>query len=269
MAGFTEGLENHAIKTRVTLCPPNHEDFGALMWHRAPYAKQGAILLVESLARASNPHTEPLLQWLRGHSVPFVLLCFDQFDVSCLPEHHRVCINKTWGFFQSARHLIELGHRRIGFVGGLPGHGIPTPQYDGYAAAMTASGLGVPAECLLHVLTEDPVGAEGGFRGFLDRPDRPEAVVARNDATAVATVRAAQSLGLRVPEDLSVVGYNDEPLARQCAPPLTTVAVPRRQAGRAAVEMLLHAAENPQKGFLFKMFECSLVARGSTAQAKA
>ncbi len=162
--------------------------------------------------------------------------------------------------------LLEQGHRRIGFV---------TEWYDIPAVAGRLRGYreslahyGVPFDPAL-VLREEP-GAFGGHRGvsrLLDLPDPPTGVFCFNDCTAMGAYQAAADRGLRIPDDLSVVGYDDHQLiASSLSPGLTTVALPHYEMGAWAVETLLGLVEDaaaPTDRRLEMLMPCPLVRRDS------
>ncbi|GAA4812631.1 LacI family DNA-binding transcriptional regulator [Streptomyces ziwulingensis] len=135
-------------------------------------------------------------------------------------------------------HLLSAGHRRIAFLGGLPGNTSLDARVRGYRAALAAHGLPAGAA---HVV-DCGLGRAAGHRAMTEllrrNPDFT-AVVAGDDMVAAGVLRAAGEAGLRVPHDLSVVGYNDIPLAEDFNPPLTTVRTPSEELGRAAVRLAL------------------------------
>jgi DNA-binding LacI/PurR family transcriptional regulator len=142
----------------------------------------------------------------------------------------------------AVRHLIELGHRRIGYVGGAT-EGVldftaPVARQAGYRAALEEAGL--PHDAALEVDGEFSV-AGGGRAGrvLLDRPGRPSAVFAASDEMAIGVLRTARDLGLRVPEDLSVIGIDDHEMAEIFD--LTTIAQPVHEQGRVAAQQVLSA----------------------------
>jgi len=258
ITGYTQALDRHHIKTRfLPLLNEEDKEFGSLMWDRVPLSRQGCVVV--------NLRNRALMEWLNEHGVPFVVQCYFHYDASVLPPHHRVFINKTGGSYLATRHLIDLGHRRIGHVGARPGYPHPNPNWEGYQAAMQCAGLDIPEQDLVHVVTDDPMEALGPVTEFLRRPDRPTAVVVRNDVTAMVTVQVAKSLGIKVPQDLSVIGMNDQPEAETTDPPLTTVAIPRQELGRCAMEMLLAVAEGSFGEFQSRALDCRLVVRNTTA----
>jgi LacI family transcriptional regulator len=162
--------------------------------------------------------------------------------------------------------LLEQGHRRIGFVADW--YDIPAVEgrLQGYRQSLAS--YGVPFDPAL-VLREEP-GAHGGHRGvsrLLELPDLPTAVFCFTDSMAMGAYRAVADRGLRVPDDFSVVGYDDHPLiASSLAPGLTTVALPHYEMGVWAVRTLLELTEDPAGATdrrLEKLMPCPLVRRDS------
>jgi LacI family transcriptional regulator len=139
----------------------------------------------------------------------------------------------------ATEHLLGLGHRRIAMLTGRPDLASAQLREQGYREAMTHAG--VPVEpALVQVGEYDPrLSAEAAGR-LLARPDPPTAVFAANDQSAIATMEVAGRLGMRVPDDLSVVGFDNVPEAALSIPPLTTVEQPIHEMGRRAVEMLIN-----------------------------
>jgi LacI family transcriptional regulator len=168
------------------------------------------------------------------------------------------------GAIQATRYLIELGHTRIGFIAGRTDLRSSIARDAGYRRAMADAGL-----------TVDPglVGS-GSYRQdavrlaaleMLARPDRPTAVFAANDLSALEIVRVAAELGLDVPRDLSVVGFDDVPEASAASPALTTVRQPMQTLGAEAARMLLSLMQGDAlKGTHLKL-PTRLVLRGTTA----
>jgi LacI family transcriptional regulator len=145
---------------------------------------------------------------------------------------------------QAVEHLLDLGHRRIAFVGGNPANPGLRARAVGYREALR--GAGVPLDPDL--VSEEGMGTAGdAVARMLARSDPPTAVFATNDADAFAVVRTVLRAGLRVPGDVSVVGYDDTYSAMLTVPRLTTVHTSMHDIGRAAVDTLLrlHAGEKP------------------------
>ncbi|MGW1026391.1 LacI family DNA-binding transcriptional regulator [Streptomyces sp. NPDC002577] len=143
-------------------------------------------------------------------------------------------------------HLLSAGHRRIVFVGALPGNTALDARVAGYRAALAEHGL--PPEAA-HVV-DCGLGRSAGLRAMTallkESGGAPDftAVFAGDDMVAAGVLRAAADAGLRVPEDISVVGYNDIPLAEDFDPPLTTVRTPAEELGRSAVRLALRDPEH-------------------------
>ncbi|MFF8971918.1 LacI family DNA-binding transcriptional regulator [Streptomyces sp. NPDC014995] len=140
-------------------------------------------------------------------------------------------------------HLLSAGHRRIVFLGGLPGNTTLDARVAGYRAALAEHGL-PPAAA--HVV-DCGLGRANGHRAMTEllKGEREfSAVFAGDDMVAAGAIRAISDAGLRVPGDISVVGFNDIPLAEDFNPPLTTVRTPAEELGRAAVRIVLRDPEN-------------------------
>lgn len=170
--------------------------------------------------------------------------------------------NHSTGGRQAVEHLIGLGHRRIGFVGGDPANPGLRARFGGYREALL--GAGIPDDPAL--VSEEGMGSGGtAVRRLLALAEPPTAVFATNDADAFAVIRAVVDAGLRVPEGVSVVGYDDTYSVMQTVPRLTTVHTSMHDIGRAAVDTLLriHAGERPFSHHL--ELATTLVERESTA----
>jgi LacI family transcriptional regulator len=142
------------------------------------------------------------------------------------------------GAWLGVRHLLDLGHRRIAMITGRPDLQSAQLREDGYRLALTEAGVPIDEE-LIQLGAFDPEIAREAARRLLTRGDRPTAVFAANDQSALTTMEVAAEMGLRVPEDLSVVGFDNVPEAALADPPLTTVEQPIRQMGHRAMELLV------------------------------
>ncbi|MEV0268038.1 MAG: LacI family DNA-binding transcriptional regulator [Hamadaea sp.] len=138
----------------------------------------------------------------------------------------------------ATNYLLELGHRRIGFIGGRPDLESARLREVGFREAMAAAGVTVD-ETLVRVGGYRTETAEGPARELLSQANRPTAVFAANDLSAIATVHAANSLGLSVPDDLSVIGFDNVPESAMASPPLTTIKQPLQQMGAEALRLLV------------------------------
>ena len=157
------------------------------------------------------------------------------------------------------RYLLGLGHRRIGFVAGHPDHGAVGERLHGYRDALAELGVAYDPALVEQGLHSFDSGMQCGQR-LLDRAQRPTAIFAANDDMAAGVLYTAHARGLKVPQELSVAGYDDTPLSRQTWPKLTTLRQPIREMAYAAVEQL--ASREPQARVRTLGYE--LVVRDST-----
>jgi DNA-binding LacI/PurR family transcriptional regulator len=183
-----------------------------------------------------------------------------------------VNVDDRAGARAAAQHLVDLGHTRIGIItlrNIEHERGVPSPNWParerllGWTEALEEHGI----DPVVMAARFRPVGAvEAIARELLDRPDRPTAVLCFSDAFAAATMHVAKSLGLRVPEDLSIVGFDDSPLALASQPQLTTVHQEVATKGQAAVRALMAVMGEKRPEQVERiLLPASLVVRDSTA----
>jgi LacI family transcriptional regulator len=168
------------------------------------------------------------------------------------------------GAVLGTEHLLGLGHRRIGFVGGRADLESSRLREQGFRQAMAAAGLLVD-EALVRAGDYRKESTLEPARELLSRTDRPTAIFAANDLSAIATIEVARDLGLSVPGDLSVIGFDDIPESAQIDPPLTTVHQPIQQMGAAAIEMLTALLDGSPVDEPHVRLPTSLVQRRTTA----
>ena len=142
------------------------------------------------------------------------------------------------GAVLATNYLLGLGHRRIGFIGGRPDLESARLREAGFRKAMAEAGVTVD-ETLVRVGGYRTETAEGPARELLSRAERPTALFAANDLSAIATMTAARGLGLTVPDDLSVIGFDNVPESAMASPPLTTIRQPLQQMGAEALRLLV------------------------------
>ena len=216
---------------------------------------------VEGVAVLTFGEEEPVLDQLTTHDIPMVLA---EFKLE-LPKSSTILLDYSTGLRAAVDHLAGLGHRKIGFLAGPHTlHSAITRRNDFHTAMQSAS-LPVHADWVIecdHTLR----GGVSGFERLQTLGSRPTAIVCSNDMTAIGVLRAAYMAGLRVPQDLSVVGLDDIDFAEFTLPPLTTIRLSRADLARAAFEALRKQAEaepgvKVQREFLVST---SLVVRGST-----
>jgi len=163
------------------------------------------------------------------------------------------------------RHLLALGHREIGFIKGDPHHSASAKRFDGFAAAMADAGLSAPDHRILEGDFSFRSGLELG-QTILAADAPPTAIFASNDDMAVGVLMTAIRIGMVVPRDLSVVGFDDAPIARAAWPPLTTIRQPKAEMAAAAVDILVNSTyrADPTGSAFKRLLSYGLVVRAST-----
>ncbi|HEY1089785.1 MAG TPA: LacI family DNA-binding transcriptional regulator [Burkholderiaceae bacterium] len=200
-----------------------------------------------------------LLKALRERATPVVLVS-PGHATKALPS---VRMDDVRAAEEVTNLLISLGHERIAFIKGDAAQAASGLRYQGFARAMKAHGLAIDPE-LVHQGDFMFSGGVEGAHQLLSRRVRPTAVFASNDDMALGVLAAAQRLGLSVPADLSIAGFDDSPAASLVWPPLTTVRQPLGQMARTAVEMLI-AAQRGEEFDAHPVLPHELVVRDSTS----
>jgi LacI family transcriptional regulator len=195
--------------------------------------------------------------------VPFVVVDTDSATSASVPT---VGSNNWNGGLLAARHLLELGHRRIAVIAGPRDVLCSQARLAGFRSAHEEAGIEVDPELVRYGNFYVDAGYEHGL-ALLDRAAAPTAVFAGSDLQAMGVLRAARRLGLRVPEDLSVVGYDDVPMATWVGPALTTINQPLSKMAGAATRMLLEMAGGADLSTSRIDLVTELVVRESTAPA--
>lgn len=168
------------------------------------------------------------------------------------------------GALAAVRHLIDLGHRRIGFLAGRPDLRSAGLREAGYRRALADAGILFDPSLIGVGRYELEVTRESA-RVMLAVESRPTAIFAANDLSAIAVIDAAHDLGLRVPEDLSVIGFDDVPEASRRALPLTTIQQPMRRLGAVAADMAFTLLMGQELDETHVILPTRLVARATTA----
>jgi LacI family transcriptional regulator, galactose operon repressor len=214
---------------------------------------------VDGVILASSFLKDPTVRWLRHQGIPYVLV--NRFS----DEDHDPFVGSDdlVGGRIATSHLAELGHRRIGHLAGKPTVSTGVMRRRGYLAALAERGLTADPRLVIESGYTEEGGTQAAER-LLALDDRPTAIFAVTDMTAVGAFGAARRMGLRVPEDIAIVGYNDIPLASRMMPALTTVRVPIHEFGSAAARVLLDQIDSGQPTRRRVIFNPELIVRGST-----
>ncbi len=210
------------------------------------------------------PNQEPLelIRPLQQAGIPTVVLEHD------LPGVHCIALDDLQGGQLGAQHLLSLGHRRIAFIKRAPSSATSAQRIVGYRQALEAAGTAFDPT----LVAESEAGQAGGYQAMqrlLALPEPPTAVFTHNDVLAAGVMHAIRQAGLSIPDDISVVGYDDIVSSAYLAPPLTTVKFPKEEMGRRAAEIILQLAQHQQPIWLQTiMLPAELVVRTSTAPPK-
>lgn len=195
-------------------------------------------LLINSVESGPAP-----LQYLLDNQIPFVLLNRRVPGIAC----DYVLVDYEQGEYLAARHLLELGHRRILCQLGPDDHPPTVARLAGYRRALDEFGVAFAPELVIHT-----VRSAASYQPILDTmrqlQPRPTAILAYNDENSLPVLKALSDLGLRIPADVSVVGQNDLSFAPFLVPPLTSVAQSIHEMGRLGMEILLKKLAPGQSG---------------------
>ena len=217
---------------------------------------------IDGMVVASASLRDPSVRWLRQQSMPHVLVN----RYSDLKDPF-VGTDDEAGARLATQHLISLGHKRIGHLAGSQRISTAVLRRRGYLAALKAAGIQPDPD----LIVEAGVIAGGGVtatRRLFELRDPPTAVMAVNDVAAIGAYDAAEQLGLKIPRDLAVTGYNDVPIAARLRPRLTTIRVPAVEFGRESARLLLEQIASGAVKTKRIVLPPDLVVRGSTDPSK-
>jgi DNA-binding LacI/PurR family transcriptional regulator len=254
MAAFSLGYT-------LALTSTSHPRFSIRDWVavRRTRPTDGVILV---LSRARHDEIAALAEL----SAPLILL--DPVGTS-EPTIPTVGATNWSGGAAATRHLLELGHRRIGFIGGPPEIQCTRERHEGYLAAHREFSL-APDPALTRYGDFLITGGVEHGAALLDLPDPPTAVFAGSDGQAAGVYQVARARGLRIPEDLSVVGFDDTAICMMLAPPLTTVRQPLAEMAAEGVRLIAQEQARPGSSLGRRIeLATSLVIRDSAEPPKA
>ncbi len=200
-----------------------------------------------------------LYDFLKGRGL--LMISVDAFygdDTDC------ITIDKVSGAYRATNYLIQLGHKRIGFIGRTSSMPLPNirERIDGYREALIKNEIAFDRE-----IVKEGADIEGGrlrTEEILKSAKIPTAIFAYSDSIAAGIMKAARALELNVPEDISVIGFNGDEMGTYLEPPLTTISIPRKEMGVAAVNRLIERIKDDSSPARKTIFPVKLVVRGST-----
>ncbi len=229
-----------------------------------PYQELMLTGRVDGFVLSGTNRNDPRIRYLMDHDFPFVAFgrANEEWDFPY------VDVDNTAGTRMAVEHLVELGHRRIAVVAwpedSLTGH----YRLQGYLEGMQAAGLPVAPEWILRTEHSEAAGRQAMHALLALPPDRrPTAVVTMSDLMAIGAMNALYEGGLQPGRDVSVVGFDDVPMAQYLHPPLTTLRQPIAEVGERVVQMLLAIIEGEPLKERRVLLLPRLIVRGSTGRA--
>ncbi|HPE47788.1 MAG TPA: LacI family DNA-binding transcriptional regulator [Hyphomonas sp.] len=234
------------------------DDPGSVLALRSETQLAGAILT------PPLSDDEPLMAQLRERRLPFVRIAPSE----ATEQGRDVAIDDAAAAREMTEYLIGLGHRRIGFIRGAASHAQAARRLEGYLAALKSHGIEADPE----LIAEGDFTFDSGIscaEQLLDLPEKPTAIFASNDDMAAGVIAACYRRQVHIPEDLSVAGFDDTPLAATISPSLTTIYQPSRELASEAVGLLLEEIAGPSEVPRRHLLDYRMVVRDSTAPPKA
>lgn len=231
------------------------EDIFSGLLHRLPV---DGVILTPPLSES-----RPIIQTLETMKIPFVLVAPSEN----MPQAHAVKMDDVQAAREMTELLISQGHKTIGFIKGHPDHSATALRYEGFRDAMADAHLTVHSHDVKQGDFSFRSGVKAAEELLADVQGRPTAIFASNDDMAAGVVSVASKLGLSVPEELSVCGFDDTPLARILFPQLTTVQQPIYDMGYKAVQVLIDPEEKTKPATVHNL-DFKVVVRDSTLSAE-
>jgi LacI family transcriptional regulator len=252
LSGISDALQEAGYSLHLSHPPQDSELAAHTIRELARQRVDGFILLAAVKYLLPN-----LIDYLRKASLPVVEITATQ------AKFDHVIHGYSSGTRALMAHLLELGHQRIGFIYGVSEEVQGLDRLLAYRQVLQEAGLNDNDAYEVHC----GVGLEDAYEAaytLLQRPDRPTALLVINDMLAVAVMRAASDLGLSIPGDLSVAGFDDIPFSNYTVPRLTTVSGKAEESGREAVRLLLQRLVEPDLPQQVATTEVQLIVREST-----
>ncbi len=253
--GLLDGMKSSGFELVVHPCDRASSTFLADLRGFIERQKLFGVVLTPSVSE--DERVAALMGDIRCEYVRVASVSLDE------PEH-MIETRDRLGGEPAAHHLAELGHKRVAFISGLPSFRSSRERREGFEVGLAARGLKLEARYSQEGAYTFESGIECAARLLKLKP-RPTAIFAENDEMAAGVLQAARLAGVEVPQDLSVVGFDDFEIARRVWPSLTTVHTPTREIGRLAVERLMGIADEGREP---KDCLPTLVVRESTGPAR-
>jgi LacI family transcriptional regulator len=228
-----DGVEEVAYKAGYTIlvCKSNEDFSREIINTNALVSKRVAGIIVSVAQNSTNADH---FTALKKRNIPVVF-----FDRVLEGEgFSKVVVNDYEGAFQLTEHLIKCGYQRIAHLAGLEHLWISMRRLEGYRDALLKHGLAFRKDYLIHGGFDEEDGIRG-YKRLMQLDKKPDAVFAVNDPVALGVYMSCKQDGLRIPLDMAIAGFSDNPISALLDPPLTTVSQPAYEMGQAAAKMLL------------------------------
>jgi DNA-binding LacI/PurR family transcriptional regulator len=180
----------------------------------------------------------------REHELPCVVVN----NQGAVEHQYSIYHDDVFGSRQITRHLIELGHQAIAYLGNRAGGRTNQDRLEGWRQEISADHLTLPADYVYHAPEDTPAGGFSGAQRLLALNEPPTAIACYNDAMAVGVYSALSQCGVRIPQDISVTGFDNISLAGYLIPPLTTYHQPKQKLGKSASQLMLQLLEHQASG---------------------
>jgi LacI family transcriptional regulator len=252
--GILDALADRGYELVIRPCDRRSPTFLADMRGFVERLRLFGVVLIPSVSEDDR-----LAKLLEGAACPYVRITCATLDKPA----QLVLTHDSHGAAAAARRLAQLGHQRIAYISGPPLFRSSHERREGFIAGLAEYGLELAADLTCLGAYSYESGLARG-RELLARTDRPTAIFAGNDEMASGVYGAAHEMGLRIPEDLSIIGFDDAPIATRMWPAMTSVRLPVREMGRAAAEKLFATSKDAAKAPAGE-FTSALIERQSTA----
>jgi LacI family transcriptional regulator len=253
MEGALDAVRNSEYEVVVHPCDRKKPDFITGVRRFVERQKLRGVILIPPISE-----NDELTRALTAADCAYVRISYAQLD----DPARMVISNDRLAVAEVANYLVSLGHKRIGYIAGPSGFRSAAERLAGFREALAARQIPFPNELIVEGGYTYESGVAGGEKLLALNP-RPTAIFASNDEMAAGVYRVASKLGLSIPGDLSIVGFDDGPLAARLLPSLTTIKLPIRELGRIAANKILHPEAAGSTHAMVTPLEPHLVIRDS------
>jgi DNA-binding LacI/PurR family transcriptional regulator len=289
--GYQPSAAARSLKTRrstvlgVIVSAIDDPFFSEILQGIDDVAQQSGYSLFIAASQRDLDRERAIVRTMREHRVDGVIICSTPFSAEQSNQLHSseipiVIINNQSsedyrysiyhddldGSRQVMRHLLDLGHRHIAYLGYSSSGRTNTKRLNGYREQMQAAGLTIQPGYEFDARVSNPHAGKSAIAHFLSLPQRPTAIFCYNDMLSIGVLRGLQESGLCVPDDCSVAGFDNIPFSEFTNPPLTTFEQPKRFIGQEASRLVLGLLVEKSPDPMIRTLQGNLRVRGSTAR---